>query len=70
MTALPPVIVSVLPALMVRSPNARMSTAGPPDCATLDVMVGCCPLPHPENEWAPASYVGLKLMTVAVCGGV
>jgi hypothetical protein len=74
MTALPPpldVIVSVLPALMVRSLNAKTSTAGPPLCGTLEVMLGgVWPAHHPVNECALESYVGLQSMVVAVNGAV
>jgi hypothetical protein len=49
-TALLPVSVSVLAVLMTRLENARMSTFGPPVCATLDVIVGCgCPVHQPVN---------------------
>jgi hypothetical protein len=74
MTALPPpldVIVSVLPALMVRPLNAKTSTDAPPLCETFDVMLGAVwPAHQPVNECALRSYVGLQSMVVAVNGAV
>ena len=44
--------VSVLPLAIVRLLNTRMSTGGPPDCATPATTVGAAPVHEPVvNEW-------------------
>jgi hypothetical protein len=51
-TGFAPVSVSVLPLAIVRLLNTRMSTGGPPDCATLATTVGAVPVHEPVvNEW-------------------
>jgi hypothetical protein len=47
MTGLPPVSVSVLPPATVRLEKTRMSTFGPPACATPGSMVGAVPAHAP-----------------------
>jgi hypothetical protein len=65
-TALFPVSVSVLAPLMVRLEKTRMSTLGPPVCATLDAMVGdVCPEHQPVNACWLESYVVLQSIVLA-----
>jgi hypothetical protein len=70
MTALFPVSVSVLAVLVVRLEKTRMSTFGPPVCATFDAMVGAvCPEHQPVNVCLLESYVVLQSIVVARGGG-